>query len=140
MARAPSSSLLDLINQLQQAASLPERNLWLHDLLQWVRGDRRNATDAAARLGLLVDALLARPEHTAAFARWWQLCRDDMDATPLLSDLGFAPRTSFASELGQRLRLKTLPATGVTGRLFSPAAVAATSCGAACSWFNASSL
>ncbi len=111
MAHAPSSSLLDLINQLQRAESLPERNLWLHDLLQWVRGDRRNVTDAAARLGLLVDALLARPEHTAAFARWWQLCRDDMDATPLLSDLGFAPRTSFASELGQRLRLKTLPAT-----------------------------
>ena len=111
MARAPSSSLLDLITQLQRAQSLPERNLWLHDVLQWVRGDRRNPTDAAARLGLLVDALLARPEHTAAFARWWQLTRTDMDATPLLSDLGFAPRTSFASELGQRLRLKTLPAT-----------------------------
>ena len=111
MARAPSSSLLDLITRLQLTQSLPERNLWLHDLLQWVRGDRRSPGDAAARLGLLVDALLARPEHTAAFARWWQHTRSGMDATPLLSDLGFAPRTSFASELGQRLRLKTLPAT-----------------------------
>lgn len=111
MARAPSLSLLDLITQLQSASSRPDRNLWLHDVLHWVRGDRRSPSEAAARVGLLVDALLARPEQRAVFARWWQFTRNELDATPLLSDLGFAPRTSFVSELGQRLRLKTLPAT-----------------------------
>lgn len=111
MAATPSSSLLALIQQLEQTDSLARRNLWLHDVLQWVRGDRQSVADAAARLGLLVDALLARPTLSAAFRQWWQATVTELDATPLLSDLGFAPRTSFASELGQRLRLKTLPAT-----------------------------
>lgn len=116
MAQTPSTtSLLTLIQQLQHTPTLADRNLWLHDALQWIRGHSsshsRSPQDAALRVGLLVDALLARPAHTAAFEAWWQACTAQMDATPLLSDLGFAPRTSFASELGQRLRLKCLPAT-----------------------------
>ena len=111
MATQASSSLLALIQQLEQTENLAQRNLWLHDVVQWIRGDGRSVGDAAARVGLLVDALLARPALTAAFRQWWQSTTAELDATPLLSDLGFAPRTSFASELGRRLRLKSLPAT-----------------------------
>jgi len=111
MATQASSSLLALIQQLEQTEHLAQRNLWLHDVLLWIRGDGRNVSDAAARVGLLVDALLARPALAAAFRQWWQATTAELDATPLLSDLGFAPRTSFASELGRRLRLKSLPAT-----------------------------
>ncbi len=111
MATQASSSLLALIQQLEQTGNLAQRNLWLHDVLQWIRGDSRHVDDAAARVGLLVDALLARPVLTQAFRQWWQATTAELDATPLLSDLGFAPRTSFASELGRRLRLKSLPAT-----------------------------
>ena len=114
MAATPSSSLLALLQQLEQTDHLAKRNLWLHDVLQWIRGDRRSVSDAAARVGLLVDALLARPALSTAFQQWWQATRSELDATPLLSDLGFAPRTSFASEFGQRLRLKSLPATPET--------------------------
>ena len=111
MATQASSSLLALVRQLEQTGNLAQRNLWLHDVLQWIRGDRRSVDDAAARVGLLVDALLARPTLAGAFRQWWQATTAELDATPLLSDLGFAPRTSFASELGRRLRLKSLPAT-----------------------------
>ena len=54
---------------------------------------------------LLVDALLARPDLTAAWQSWWRAFLDDTDPTPLLADLGFAPRTAFISDLGQRLRI-----------------------------------
>ena len=111
MATPPPSSLLQLIQQLEPAQDLASRNLWLHDALEWIRGQQTSAEDAAARLALLVDALLARPALTHAFRNWWQASTAEMDATPLLSDLGFAPRTSFFSELGRRLHLKSLPAT-----------------------------
>jgi site-specific recombinase len=114
MATPPSSSLLGLIQQLEKTDDLASRNLWLHDAVQWIRGDGSHVPDAVARVALLVDALLARPALAAAFRRWWHATRSELDATPLLSDLGFAPRTSFASELGRRLRLKTLPATPET--------------------------
>lgn len=111
MATTPSSSLLGLIQQLEHTTGLAQRNLWLHDVLQWIRGNRRSVSDAAARLGLLVDALLARPALATAFRSWWQATTAELDATPLLSEMGFAPRTSFPSELGRRLHLHCLPAT-----------------------------
>ncbi len=55
MAHVPSPTLLALVQQLEQAQGLAQRNLWLYDALQWVRGDRRSVGDAAARVGLLVD-------------------------------------------------------------------------------------
>ncbi len=114
MAHVPSPTLLALVQQLEQAQGLAQRNLWLHDTLQWVRGDRHSVGNAAARVGLLVDALLARPALATAFRQWWQATTDELDATPLLSELGFATRTSFASELARRLRLRCLPATPET--------------------------
>jgi site-specific recombinase len=114
-------NLLSLTQQLPTLHHRVDRHLWLNELLQWVRGDRQSPQEAAARLGLLVDALLARPEMTQAWQHWWQAFLSDTDATPLLADLGFAPRTAFISDLGHRLRMKWLPSTPDTrdlGALF----------------------
>ena len=118
---ASSLNLLHLTEQLPRLTHRVDRHLWLNDVLQWVRGDRQSATQAAARLGLLVDALLARTEMTQAWQNWWQGFVTDADATPLLADLGFASRAAFISDLGHRLRMKLLPSTPDTrdlGALF----------------------
>jgi site-specific recombinase len=117
----PALTLLSLMQPLSQLTHRVDRHLWLNDVLQWVRGDRQSPREAAARLGLLVDALLARPEMTRAWQHWWHAFLADTDATPLLADLGFAPRTAFISDLGHRLRMKMLPSTPDTrdlGALF----------------------
>lgn len=117
----PAPTLLRLMQPLSQLTRRVDRHLWLNDVLQWVRGDRQSPREAAARLGLLVDALLARPEMTRAWQHWWHTFLADTDATPLLADLGFAPRTAFISDLGHRLRMKLLPSTPDTrdlGALF----------------------
>ena len=103
--------LLQLLQRLQTSMDRVERHLWLYDALRWIRGPRPTPADAAGRLGLLVDAVRARPALVAAWRDWWEAFLADTDATPLLADLGFAPRTAFVSELGQRLRLKWLPAS-----------------------------
>lgn len=116
-----SSNLLTLLQQLPLARHRVDRHLWLNDAVQWVRGNRQSPPEAAARLGLLADALLARPELTATWRTWWRSFLADTDATPLLADLGFAPRTAFISDLGHRLRMKLLPSTPDTrdlGALF----------------------
>lgn len=107
----PVDHLLPLLQRLLEPMDRVERHLWLHDALQWLRGPRKIPADAANRLGLLVDAIRARPALVQGWQAWWQAFVADTDVTPLLADLGFAPRTSFASELGQRLRLKWLPAS-----------------------------
>lgn len=109
--REHTDELLQLLHQLQTPMSRVERHLWLYDALRWLRGPRQVAADAAGRMGLLVDAVSARPALAQAWRDWWQAFLADTDATPLLADLGFAPRTAFMSELGQRLRLKWLPAS-----------------------------
>jgi len=116
-----SPNLLSLIQQLPLLAHRVERHLWLSDALHWIRGSRTSPHEAAARLGLLADTLLARPENTQAWQTWWQGFLADADATPLLADLGFASRAAFMSDLGNRLRMKFLPSTPDTrdlGALF----------------------
>jgi site-specific recombinase len=114
-------NLLYLTQKLAHLDHRVERHLWLSDAVQWIRGEGQSPAEAAARLGLLVDALLARPETTQAWQTWWHGFLADTDATPLLADLGFAPRTAFISDLGHRLRMKLLPSTPDTrdlGALF----------------------
>ncbi|MEN9843109.1 MAG: hypothetical protein RLZZ612_938 [Pseudomonadota bacterium] len=106
--------LAELLSQLDPQAPLAQRHLWLMALLRWLRGD--GGADPSvqawlARVELLLDAAAARPEWVARWHRWWVACRADVDVAPVLADLGFAPRTAFISELGQRLRKKWLPST-----------------------------
>lgn len=118
---ASPPNLLSLIQQLPHLAHRVDRHLWLNDVLHWLRGPRHSPQDAAARLGLLVETLLARPENEQAWHTFWQGFLAEADATPLLADLGFASRAAFISDLGHRLRMKFLPATPDTrdlGALF----------------------
>jgi site-specific recombinase len=114
--------LVELLRAIDPQAALPQRNLWLVRLLDWVRGDARDPELAVARVRSLLDAAEVRPEWLARWHAWWDGFLDSMDATPLLADLGFAPRASFSSELMHRLRRKLLPVTPDTthlGELFA---------------------
>jgi len=111
------TELARLLHALDPQASLPERNLWLVGLLDWVRGDARDAEAALARVRLLLDAAQAQPEWLARWRAWWEAFLSEVDATPLLADLGFAPRASFSSELAHRLRRKALPVAPDTANL-----------------------
>ena len=108
------SDLTRLLNALDPGAGRAERHLWLADLLAWVRagmGEGDDPAGAVARVRLLLDAVQARPEWLPRWHAWWQLFKDTVDPAPLLADFGFAPRTAFLSDLGDRLRRKLLPVT-----------------------------
>ena len=106
--------LATLLDQLDPDAPLAQRHLWLMNLLRWVRGDATDPMASVARVRLLLDAAQARPEWRARWQHWWALFVHTVDLTPLLADFGFAPRSAFLSELGHRLRRKTLPGTPET--------------------------
>lgn len=95
-------------------APLAQRHLQLIALLAWVRGDGRSVEAATARLALLVDAAERTPELRARVQAWWAALMGQLDVTTLLADFGFAQRTSMASELAERVRLKLLPASPET--------------------------
>ena len=109
--------LVHLLDQLDPDAPLAERHLWLIETLHWVRGDGDDARTSVARVQLLLDAVLARPEWLARWRRWWWRFTDAVDVAPLLADHGFAPRTAFLSEFGHRVRKKLLPGTPETTEL-----------------------
>jgi site-specific recombinase len=111
-----------LLNAADPAASLPERHLWLVRLLEWLRHaavtlEHQQTPTPLLRLRHLLNVLERHPEHQARVAalllRFWR----EVDTAGLLADFGFAPRMGLASELGQRLRLRLLPATPATTNL-----------------------
>ncbi|MBL8328266.1 MAG: recombinase [Rubrivivax sp.] len=116
--------LTALLHAADAAAPLPERNLWLVRLLEWLRhgpltlSAREDATPAPVlRLRQLCQVLERHEEHRQRVQALLASIRRDTDAVALLADFGFAPRASFASELARRLRLKLLPATPETHNL-----------------------
>lgn len=128
MARGRSSTwdLTALLNGADPKASLAERHLWLVRLMQWLRhapldGERQTPTPVL-RLKHLLNVLERHPAHRAQvgalLAHFWR----EVDIAALFADFGFAPRTHFLAELGQRLRLRLLPHTPETtdlGELFA---------------------
>ncbi|MBV8617440.1 MAG: site-specific recombinase [Curvibacter sp.] len=106
--------LPQLLDSLNPRASLVQRHLWLIDLLDWVRGHGDDVQATVARVRLLLDAVQLRPEWQAQWRLWWATFIGSVDATVLLADHGFAPRTAFFSEFGHRLRKKCLPLTPET--------------------------
>ncbi|MBC7956208.1 MAG: recombinase, partial [Cytophagales bacterium] len=111
-----------LLNAADAAASLPERHLWLVRLLEWLRHaavplENQQTPTPLLRLRHLLNVLERHPEYqvqvAALLARFWR----EVDTAGLLADFGFAPRMSLRSELGQRLRLRLLPATPATTNL-----------------------
>lgn len=93
-----------------------ERHIWLIRLIDWIRrGEPTSGTQLVLRL------LEQNPERRARvvhlLAEFWR----EVDVAALLADYGFAPRTSFLNELGERLRRRMLPMTPETmdlGALF----------------------
>ncbi|MDP2262299.1 MAG: site-specific recombinase [Hydrogenophaga sp.] len=106
--------LPSLLRTLDPHAPLAQRHLWLIELLRWVRGDAKDPQASVARVRELLDAVQDQPEWLTRWHAWWHGFVSSVDATPLLADYGFAPRTAFMSELGHRLRRKLLPGTPET--------------------------
>jgi site-specific recombinase len=104
----------NLLATLDPHAPLAERHLWLIRVLRAVRGDALDPQVSVLRVRALLDALDASPDALLRWQAWWQRFTAEVDATPLLADHGFAPRTAFMSELGHRLRRKLLPSTPET--------------------------
>jgi site-specific recombinase len=102
------------LDTLDPDAPLARRHLWLIDALKWVRGDASDVTASVARVKAFLDAVQAQPEGQARWRLWWSRFIGTVDLTPLLADHGFAPRTAFLSEFGNRMRKKVLPGTPET--------------------------
>ncbi|KRC11926.1 recombinase [Hydrogenophaga sp. Root209] len=105
---------LTLFKTLDPDAPLAQRHLWLIDAMRWVRGDEKDVQASVARVREFLDSVQAQPELQLRWRRWWQRFVETVDITPLLADHGFAPRTAFLSEFGNRLRKKVLPNTPET--------------------------
>ena len=103
-----------LLGRIDPDADQVERHLWLHDVLEWIRGDAQDAQASVGRVRQMLAAIGRMPEWPLRWRAWWQQFITHVDATPLLADYGFAPRTAFASELGHRLLRKWLPPTPET--------------------------
>lgn len=113
----PSAGAWDLsalLNAADGAACMAERHLWLVRLLEWLRHaplPEKQTPTPVLRLRHLLNVLDRHPEHQAqvqsVVSRFWQ----EVDVAALLADFGFSPRMDLGGELGQRLRLRLLPAT-----------------------------
>lgn len=110
----PGYDLPELLDELSAHASSVQRHLWLIRLVAWLRGQANSVPATHARLTLLLETLEQRPHARTHVRRGWQELLEAVDATALLADYGFSPRSAFMSELAERLRLKLLPATPET--------------------------
>lgn len=128
--RSPSPSTDGDLGTLLEAADAraprPERHLWLIRLAEWLRrplarqdtpADSTSDPAPLRRLRLMLDVLEAHPEHARRVRTLLQSIFGTLDATTLLADFGFSPRSGFGSEFSERLRTRLLPATPDTGDL-----------------------
>jgi len=111
---AAARDLSSLLARLDPTANAALRHIWLIDLFDWIRGDRKSPQAAAGRVLLLLDAIEARPELLERLRVWWIASTREVDLTTLLADYGFAPDNAFLSELSDRIRRKLLPGTPET--------------------------
>lgn len=112
--RERTPDLQALLGRIDPKADQVERHLWLHDLLEWIRGDAGDVQATVGRVRQMLAAIPRMPDWQRKWRAWWLAFITHVDATPLLADYGFAPRSAFASELGHRLLRKWLPQTPET--------------------------
>lgn len=105
---------VSLLDRMDPSSALVDRHLWLMDVLEWIRGDESDPEACVARVGQLLGAARSIGPWPARWRQWWLAFTSEVDVAPFLADYGFAPRTSFLSELGHRLRRKLLPGTPET--------------------------
>ena len=126
-ALAPSVwDLSSLLSVLKPRAELAERNLWWVRLVEWLRHAplRREGVEApetgtatplpVLRLRHLLNLLDRQPDYRAQVVELIARTLEDMDATLLLADFGFAQRMAFFGELAERIQRKLLPGTSQT--------------------------
>jgi site-specific recombinase len=106
--------LTALLNAADGSACMAERHLWLIRLLEWLRHAalaQATSPTPVLRLRHLLTVLARHPEHQrqvrAITSRFWH----EVDVAALLADFGFSPRMDLSAELGQRIRLRVIPAT-----------------------------
>ena len=121
MSGAKTWDLTALLNAADPQAALPERNLWLVRLLEWLRHTPRADEGSAGstprplvRLKHLLNVLERHPEHARSFAGVIAGVWRDVDAISLFADVGFAPRMALWGEFLGRLRRRLLPGTADT--------------------------
>jgi site-specific recombinase len=112
--KLPARDLSGLLAALDPQADLAQRHLWLIELFDWLRGDRKSVEATLSRVRLFQEALEADPAAQERMYEWWRLFVQSVDLSTLMADFGFAPRTAFLSELSTRLRMKLLPSTPET--------------------------
>jgi site-specific recombinase len=106
--------LNELLSELRHEDTLAKRHVWMIRLLSWLRGKDVHSPAVVQRIKQFLDVLDAEPELQQRFKQWWALLDEQVDASTLLADFGFAVRSAFISELGNRLRLRLLPMTPET--------------------------
>jgi site-specific recombinase len=108
--------LTALLNAADSKASRPERHLWLVRLVEWLRhGEDERAPDETPRPILRLRHLLnvlerhdePRARIVTLLGRLWR----ETELAALFSDCGFTARRDLWGEIGERLRLRFLPAT-----------------------------
>ena len=106
------------ISELLDSASgelpLAERHLWMAQLMDWVR-----AGEPVSGVKYVVRQLAPGSERRAKVVSLLSAFWRDIDVAALLADYGFASRTSFLDELGERLRARLLPLSPATTDLAS---------------------
>lgn len=95
-----------LLRDVPAEGPLAECHLWLIDVLQWVR-----AAEPVTGLQYVLHRLNDCPEGKERALTLLARCFNEWHTSSLLADLGFAPRPALLSELGDRLRLRLLPAS-----------------------------
>ncbi|MFZ4288263.1 site-specific recombinase [Variovorax sp. HJSM1_2] len=103
--------LSTFFSALDAHASLTQRNLWLIQVVAWIRGPKAEPELATQRLQLFINTVSADAALAQRLQDWWRALLESVDATTLLADFGFAPRSAFITEVGERLRRKLLPST-----------------------------
>ncbi len=103
-----------LLKNLRPEGTLVERHMGLINLFDWIRADGKSAEASVQRIRFFLDALDAQPELAQRFRQWWAVLEEQVDASTLLADFGFATHSAFFSELRARLRLRLLPMTPET--------------------------
>jgi site-specific recombinase len=113
--------LTALSNAADAKAALPERNLWLVRLMEWLRhaptlpsGEENKTPLAVLRLRQLLQHIEQQPRLRenvqGMLAAFWH----EIDAAALFADFGFGTRHSLGSELSTRLANRLLPGTPET--------------------------
>jgi site-specific recombinase len=114
--------LTALLNAADARASLPERQLWLVRLMEWVKhapGAPRNEADLATpapivRLRHWLNVLDQQPAHRGAVQAMLRAFRKETDAVALFADFGFSNRMALGSALWERMRARLLPGSPAT--------------------------